>query len=123
LQARAPVPAPPNVAGTYSGDITVAEGSHKISGTVTIGLTQKGKRLRGTFDVSASGETLDLNLIGTVRAGKQGANVTFHLSDPSNGCKGKATGIVDGSSLNGQGSGQACAGLGSFTFQYETTKQ
>jgi hypothetical protein len=93
-------PAPPKVAGTYTGTFSETEGSHTANGTVTIAITQSGRSISGTFDVTIGTKTADLTLSGKVRAIKDGARLTFTIIDP-HGRNAAAKARVDEKLLNG----------------------
>ncbi len=116
---------PPNVAGTYDGNLAITADGQHLNGTLSIVVKQQGKKISGTWDAVVDSQTENLNFTGTVKAAKHGAaHVKMKITDPSGGCDGNATGTVtEAGAFSGKGAGQACGSLPKFTFTFKTTKQ
>src|ERR1700722_12462399 len=43
-------PAPPNIVGTYTGNVTITAGGRHLNGSLMIGVKQQGTKINGTWD-------------------------------------------------------------------------
>ena len=110
-----------DVAGTYSGKITEVESGHTISGTVTITISQSGKKISGPFVVVFGSHTYDLTMAGKVK-GRKKAHLTFKVN--GNGARtAYFTAKLVRSTLKGTGDVPASGSKPEVNISFDATKE
>ena len=110
-----------NVAGTYTGTITEVESGHTRSGTLTITISQSGKKISGPFEVTFGSQVDDLTLAGKVK-GRKKAHLTFTVT----GKDARAayfTAKLIGSTLKGTGNVPASGSKPEVSLKIDATRE
>lgn len=90
------------VSGTYEGSVKEVEGSHERSGSVTVQISQSGRKISGTFSPTFSSGSTNLTINGSVKSDKaKKAKLVFIIEDPK-GRNASATATVTAKKLVGK---------------------